>query len=341
MQYVLGIESGGTKTIAQLARLDGSIVARMVGPSIADVSPNPETVRLGLTAVLSQFGQLPATGEIQAVYVSLGGLNLQTVEAAARELLPGIPVEAHRESSGDVVCGCAPWWGFDVAVMVGTGTVALGRSADGRYRKVGGWGCWIEDPGSGFEIGRDALRAVTRMLDFGKPETSLLAAFVRHDLFRDSLVSLPAEALCEAGSRERHRDEIGEAVKAAYPHLDRRTISSLCPLVEDCANDGDEVAQQILEDAGERAADYALQLARHLDLAAPRIIAMGSVLLNVPPVFASFRDAIHVSLPAARVGISDFTLATGAVLRALELAGVSPEPELVDRLRSTAKVHHG
>jgi len=341
MEYVLGIESGGTKTIAQLARLDGSIVARTTGPSIADVSPNPEVARQGIRAILDQFGQLPDTGEIRAVYASLGGLNLTTVEEAVRSLLPSVVVEAHRESSGDVVCGCAPWWGFDIAVMAGTGTVALGRGSDGQYRKVGGWGCWIEDPGSGFEIGRDALRAVTRMLDFGAPETRLLVALAEHRLFHDTLTTLPPEALRLTASREQHRDEIGEAVKAAYPHLDRRSISSLCPLVEDCADDGDAVCQQILEDAGERAAHYAVQLARHLDLSAPRVIGMGSILLNAPAVFGSFRAAIRSVLPAAQVDICDFTLAAGSVLRALELAGVRLDREIVNRLRTTGESHDG
>ena len=341
MEYVLGIESGGTKTIAQLARLDGGIVARTTGPSIADVSPNPEVARQGIAAVLDQFGQLPDTGEIRAAYASLGGLNLTTVEEAVRDLLPNVVVKAHRESSGDVVCGCAPWWGFDIAVMAGTGTVALGRGSDGQHRKVGGWGCWIEDPGSGFEIGQDALRAVTRMLDFGVPETSLLGALAGHDLFRATLTALPPDALRLAAAREEHRDEIGEAVKAAYRHLGRRTISSLCPLVEDCADDGDTVCQQILRDAGERAAHYAVQLARLLDLPTPRVIGMGSILLNVPAVFASFQNAILGVLPAARVETCDFTLAAGSVLRALELAGVELSRDIVNRLRTTGESHDG
>ena len=335
MDYVLGIESGGTKTIAQLAQLDGTITARTTGPAIADVAPNPEVVRERLQAILREFGQWPDRGGIGAVYVSLGGLNLETVTEVVRECLPYATVEAHRESSGDLVCGCAPWWGFDIAVMVGTGTVALGRGRYGRRRKVGGWGCWIEDPGSGFEIGRDALRAVTRMLDFGTPETQLLTALAEHDLFRATLAALPADALRLVAKREQHRDEIGEAVKAAYPHLDRRSVSSLCPLVERCADEGDAVSRQILEDAGARSADYAVQLARHLDLAAPRIIGMGSILLHVPAVFRSFQAAVGAALPTARVEICDFTLAAGAVLRALELAGVKPNREIVARLRAT------
>jgi N-acetylglucosamine kinase-like BadF-type ATPase len=336
MEYVLGIESGGTKTIAQLARRDGTIVARASGPSIADVVPKPELVRQTFRAILDD---LDTPVGIQAVYISLGGLNLPTVEQVGRELLPTAIVEVQRESSGDVVCGCAPWWGFDIAVMVGTGTVALGRAADGRCRKVGGWGWWIEDPGSGFEIGRDALRAVTRMLDFGEPQTALLSAFVRHELFRESLGALPAEALIQADLVEEHRDEITETVKSAYPHLDRRSISSFCPLVEDCANAGDPVARAILQDAGRRAADYALQLAHYLDLGAPRVIPMGSVLLNAPLVLSAFRETILGVLPAATVEGSDFTLATGAVLRALELAGVRISPAIVRQLRTTAGDH--
>lgn len=341
MHYVMGIESGGTKTIAQLARLDGTIVSRVTGPSIADVVPNPAAVRVGLRDILDHLKQYPATGEIRAVYASLGGLNLATVAEVARELLPGAAVEAHRESSGDVVFACAPWWGFDIALMVGTGTVALGCTSDGRSRKVGGWGCWIDDPGSGFEIGREALRAVTRLLDFGAPETTLLAVLPSHPLFRETLSSLPSAVFTDPGLREQQRDRIGEAVKAAYPHLDRRSIASLCPLVAQCAEQGDAVAQGILVSAGQRAADCAIRLARHLGLTAPRVAAMGGVMLNLPSVLAACRDAIREALPAAEVEVRDFTLAAGAVLRALELGGVRLDQETVDRLRRSGESCHG
>lgn len=341
MAYVLGIESGGTKTIAQLARLDGCIVSRTTGPSIADVVANPAAARAGLRDILVQLKQFPATGEIRSVYASLGGLNLATIVDVAHELLPGATVEAHRESSGDVIFACAPWWGFDLALMVGTGTVALACTPDGQRRKVGGWGCWIDDPGSGFDIGREALRAITRLLDFGGPDTALLAALPAHPLFRDTLSLLPPAVLRDPGLREEQRDRIGEAVKAAYPHLDRRSISSLCPLVAQCADQGDAVAQGILAAAGQRAADCAIRLARHLDLTAPRVAAMGGILLNLPLVFAACRDAIQAALPAAEVKVHDFTLAAGAVLRALELAGVHLDRAVVDRLRHSGESSHG
>ena len=45
-----------------------------------------------------------------------------------------------------------------VAVICGTGSVAYVRE-DNEFHRIGGWGYFLDDTGSGFTIGRDALRA--------------------------------------------------------------------------------------------------------------------------------------------------------------------------------------
>jgi len=58
-------------------------------------------------------------------------------------------------------------------LIAGTGSVAYGRNAAGETARAGGYGPWIGDEGSAFEIGRRAVAAVARSRDADGPVTSM------------------------------------------------------------------------------------------------------------------------------------------------------------------------
>ena len=63
--------------------------------------------------------------------------------------------------------------GPGVVVIAGTGSIAYGRNAHDEAARAGGWGYILADEGSGFWIGRQALRAVVRAADGRGPATAL------------------------------------------------------------------------------------------------------------------------------------------------------------------------
>nr|WP_082955148.1 N-acetylmuramic acid 6-phosphate etherase [Mycobacterium mantenii] len=63
-----------------------------------------------------------------------------------------------------------------VALIVGTGVVALSIDANGALRTADGWGPWLGDEGGGAWIGAAGLRAALRAHDGRGPSTSLLDA---------------------------------------------------------------------------------------------------------------------------------------------------------------------
>src|SRR5256885_3664729 len=52
-----------------------------------------------------------------------------------------------------------------VLLIAGTGSIVIGRDKDRNMFRVGGWGPHFGDEGSGFWIGREAVRAALRSLD--------------------------------------------------------------------------------------------------------------------------------------------------------------------------------
>jgi len=61
--------------------------------------------------------------------------------------------------------------GPGVVLISGTGSVAYGRNQAGETARVGGYGPWLGDEGSAFEIGRRAVSAVARSRDADAPVT--------------------------------------------------------------------------------------------------------------------------------------------------------------------------
>jgi glucosamine kinase len=54
-----------------------------------------------------------------------------------------------------------------IALISGTGSVAWGRAIDGRTARAGGWGYLLGDEGSGYAVGRRAVRHTLGQADRG------------------------------------------------------------------------------------------------------------------------------------------------------------------------------
>jgi N-acetylglucosamine kinase-like BadF-type ATPase len=147
-----------------------------------------------------------------------------------------------------------------VAVISGTGSIALGRDAQGTLARVGGWGHVLGDEGSGFGIGREALQCAVRAADGRGPATALLDTILGH-------WQLPApEALLER----------------VYPTFDKTAIAALAPLVLALARAGDPVACRIEARAANELALAIIAVTRRLNfVAGPLPVAFGGgVLIN-------------------------------------------------------------
>src|SRR6185295_3235694 len=67
-----------------------------------------------------------------------------------------------------------------VVVIAGTGSIAYGRNERNEAARAGGWGYVLGDEGSGYWIGRAALRAVLRAADQRGPATVLTPMLLEH-----------------------------------------------------------------------------------------------------------------------------------------------------------------
>ena len=183
-RYALGVDGGGTKTEAWLARLGDAGQTAVLGRGLAGPS-NPRAV--GLEKAL---GNLDAAIDaalretkveqlaIDCAVLAISGSGRPAVRqqitdwANARGLAAMLGIV--HDADPVLVAGTPDGWG--VALIVGTGSAAIGVDLEGNRHIVGGWGFWFGDEGSAYWIGRRALEAVSQAADGRGAATALTAA---------------------------------------------------------------------------------------------------------------------------------------------------------------------
>jgi N-acetylglucosamine kinase-like BadF-type ATPase len=238
-QYV-GIDAGGSGTRAALATPDGKVLAiARAGPSgSVGGATGLRLLRRALESVLS-----PLVGEVgsnaRAVHLGLRGLSIAGRREAALQLLAGRLPQARVEVTTDAAIALegALAGQQGVAVLAGTGSIALARRGDGVEVRGGGFGYLVGDEGSGFWLGREAVAASLRSLDGRGPPTALGAL------------------LCEKLRLGSVADLVPWAYRGRSP-VPR--IAALAPLVARAAAAHDPVATSLLQRAAHALAELAI-----------------------------------------------------------------------------------
>lgn len=245
-ELILGIDGGGSKTIAALADRSGNILRMGFGAGInpmdnahwrADLqdciaSFRDEANLSVVVAALPAYGEVAELSRLQEeairhVFPVVRTIILNDVDAAHRGAFAGKP---------------------GILLLSGTGSMAWARNATDQSARSGGWGDVIGDEGSSYWIGRLALNVISQSLDGRAAPTTLVELVFAHlqlDL-SDAVNSLA-----------------GWATALAKP---RAGIASLSALVDRAAEGGDPAALDVLDRAAGELAKHHHAIAAHCDV---------------------------------------------------------------------------
>jgi N-acetylglucosamine kinase-like BadF-type ATPase len=118
--------------------------------------------------------------------------------------------------------------------------------------------------------------------------------------------------------------------------LDRVAIAALAPLVIVAAETGEAAAEEILDRGAGELAEKAVAVLRRLGTGTPpalRLAAAGGLLENHEEYFERVGAAVSHHLPDVVLEPPQLSPVAGAVLLALEMAGVAPSADIVQRVR--------
>lgn len=282
MKYFLGIDGGGTRTVAAVADQRRRIVGRGVaGPSNPLKVGFPAAEREILRAARRALRQARVKpGAVKAVCAGLAGVDRPPVHRRLlARLRRRLPAESHLLTSDAATALRAALGDSPGAVVIcGTGSIAYGRDTRGRVLRSGGWGTVFDDAGSGYDLGRKAIAAALRDYDGRGPHTQLLSKIVK-------ALRLP------------------DITHVILRRLEPRQIAALFPLVLEAARRRDFVALELLDQAGRDLADLAAALIRRFgwQRRVVPVVGAGGVLRSSPRLRRSFTRHLRRLTPGARV----------------------------------------
>jgi len=292
---VLGIDGGGTKTVCVLATLDGKVIGRGSGgttnPNLVSALEINETLQkaiqeaiqnlpeLQIEAVCGGIAGVGASEEKQVEVSNVIGQILSTppfCHALSKRFNPSVNIEVVSDVVITLVAGAGKRHG--IVAISGTGSVVYGETIKGQRIKIGGWGYPL-DEGSGYAIGRKAIKEILRAYD-ANGKTTLLAQKVLNVWNLSSMQ---------------------DVVDYIYQKTTKPTdIANLAKIVNSAASAGDESAKDILRKMAKDLYFNISAAIKQIDFGkeGATLVLSGGVLTNIKIVSEIIIKKVRAELPA-------------------------------------------
>ncbi|MFZ3214503.1 MAG: BadF/BadG/BcrA/BcrD ATPase family protein [Candidatus Acidiferrales bacterium] len=300
--FYLGFDGGGTKTDCVLTDAESNVLARATaGPS------NP--LRAGYAKAwftLSDAADLVLerhhlkASDIRGICAGIGGAGRESVAKRIATFLERAFPEAAVTVTTDlaITLNAAVGEKEGVILVVGTGSAAYGRDAQGHTARAGGRGPWFSDEGSAFDIGRRALAAVVRAEENRGPKTALSEKVLKW---------------LGCNDWTRVLDWVIKNPDDVFPRI--------FPLVGELGDKGDPVAREILSAAATSLAELAASVIEKLALQdrSISIAKAGGTIGRCKFFDAAIDERLHQAAPLAQVVALQMKPAEAAAKMAIRL----------------------
>ncbi|MBZ0266437.1 hypothetical protein K8I28_17400 [bacterium] len=257
----LGFDIGGTSTKALLTDRYGNELAKVETAGMNMLQVDRDQFQQTISSAVAEILQIIKLASFNPVSVAAGAAGAggeeqrSNLESWLGELFPAAKVAGHHDA---YIAHYGAFAGDEgVIVIAGTGSIAFGRNRQGTIARAGGWGWLLGDEGSGWWIGKEAIRALLLSEEVGE------ALAWRDEILEALNLNTPREIIAYVYS----------------PGFERSTIAQLSKIVAHHAANGDSHATKILSSAGSDLATFALIVAQKLGLEADtfRVAPLGSI----------------------------------------------------------------
>ncbi|MCE5328834.1 hypothetical protein LLG07_00640 [bacterium] len=256
MDYLLGVDGGGTKTVIAVADLNGKIILEKITGSSNFKSIGfigaVKNFSSGIDEVIKELENRNTKPYFKSSYFGMAGLNTSFDKNVYSDIILNESMKSYLNLQKVVICNdtviglaAGSMKRNRIIIICGTGSNCYGINKEGIEAKANGWDYILADEGSGFSMGLAALRAVMRAYD-GRGEETLLTKAIFEFLNINSIDEL-------------NRWTYGEAFSK-----DRFALLSL-PLCN-TAETGDKIAIEILKNEAEEVVINVSTVVRKLNL---------------------------------------------------------------------------
>ena len=230
MEYIIGIDGGGTKTKGYISDGSGNILGSAFGDTSNYLSAGIDKAEDSLNCVITKLCEEQNIQKNQIGLISLGlaGAGREKSESIIRDMIKNIGINGEVILNNDAYIALVGAHGKEEGIITisGTGSISLGSDGAGNLARVGGWGHILGDEGSGYYFAREGLIAVLKHED-GRGNKTVIKEKVFNYLSIKKIDSL---------------------IEYVYNNLTMKNlISDLSPLIIESAEEGDIVANTIVD----------------------------------------------------------------------------------------------
>lgn len=254
MKVTAGIDGGGTKTTAELRALNGDILCRKTFGAFNLNSIGAER----FTALLDEIAAwLREQGECVSLCIGGAGISNPEMGRLVSDAMERADLSCWRLVGDQEIALYGALEGKPgCALIAGTGSICFGRNTAGETARAGGWGHLIDDRGSGYALGRDALENLVRSWD-GRQAPSVLTRLLE-----------------EAGLNSRE-----VLIDRVYTG-DKSRVAAFAILVEQAAQKGDGAALAILRRNAAALGQLVKAVTQRLHMERGETALLGGLLVN-------------------------------------------------------------
>lgn len=254
--YYLGVDSGGSKTIAVIVDAHGQEQGRGLAgasnPNNIGLEPAMHNLRQAIERAMQAAG---SQAPLHKAWLGISGFSRPADYDILYPYLHDLASVIYMTNDGEL--GLSTLEGaIGVAIIAGTGSIVLGRNAQGKRVRAGGWGYLLGDEGSGYYVAQQALIAAVRAADGRGQPTMLLDLILQH-----WSISNPIDIISQV-----------------YVDSHKAKIAQFSTHVFKAARDGDAIAAQIVQRAAQELASGARTVASQLSLASVPLALTGGLL---------------------------------------------------------------
>lgn len=305
MPWVLGLDGGGSRTVALIANEKGRVLGRgESGPATqhtAGLARAAEAIRSATFQALDDAGLMVQA--LHAACFALVGADHTTDRQVMASVIASLGLKCPITLEHDATAALAGATGGRPGAIIisDTGAMAYGEDHTGQRARADGYGPIAGDSGSGYDVGRRAIRAALRHQDGRGPATLLTERIMRRFMLN-------------------HMTDILNLLHGDPAPLGRQDIAAIAPKVIQCAQEGDPVALELVRTAGEDLGTSALSVLRQLSWPAGEripVAGLGSMFEAGSLLIDPIKQVLEANEPRAILVKPQQTPSYGAVLLAL------------------------
>ncbi len=172
----MGIDGGGTKTVAVIADRNGKVIAQTrVGSTNPNSCSKQELEKTFRELFHTLEVQVPTSFQkITNLFAGIAGTGNEANKIFLKDMIKQfVPAHTliHVEPDTINALYSGTYGNPGIVQISGTGSITYGINKNQKHDRVGGWGYLLGDEGSGYDIGRQGIMAVLKAYDGRGPNT--------------------------------------------------------------------------------------------------------------------------------------------------------------------------